>query len=453
MYKHKKKTVLIISMLLFSSIFLVMYTMHPAQAISAETIIWLCSDLHMDLTVNCTTCDGCSPGDSSWGGTYRTRFFDAVNDTNDIDVDYAFCTGDMLSWHDSLGADTDAKCEAAWDDFYSIWDTLNVTDSAVTIGNHDGYFENYSRVSLPGYSYMDIGDASNGGIRVMLMCDEGTIEAWGSGDQTGEGEIYSDQTDYVNSKVTDVYDSLNIFILNHQRLQYNGLYYGTESWYTKQQSGTSIESYMSNWQSAGHPYDLYAYGHVHASCITNSSSEYLTGQYLGGQQLLVGGMCVHGTACPGYFTDHAPCSRYLYLTEGSTTVTVKSYNHISNGFDESKTFTFELEYEWDDGVDEGASVGVPEFISINGGVNGTSTTDSTPAIVWELELNVTQYHLQIATDSEFTSLVVNLSDINELNYPTHYSETNNTVVFVLPDVNQLSVHRSYYFRVRAKGDR
>jgi len=89
-----------------------------------------------------------------------------------------------------------------------------------------------------------------------------------------------------------------------------------------------------------------------------------------------------------------------------------------------------------------------QFIDINGGTNGTTIYDSTPVFNWTSINNAIQYHLQVATDSTFTNLVVNISNINEVNYPTEYDEGTN-VSFILPDANALSTYDTYYCRVKA----
>jgi len=89
-----------------------------------------------------------------------------------------------------------------------------------------------------------------------------------------------------------------------------------------------------------------------------------------------------------------------------------------------------------------------QFVSIDGGSNGTTIYNSTPVFVWTKADDAIQYHLQISTTSDFSSLTVNLSDINEVNYPSEYYEATN-VTFVLPDSNALPNFGLYYCRVRA----
>jgi len=89
-----------------------------------------------------------------------------------------------------------------------------------------------------------------------------------------------------------------------------------------------------------------------------------------------------------------------------------------------------------------------QFIDINGGTNGTTVYDSTPTFNWTKVDDAIQYHLQVATDTAFTNLVVNLSNISEAVYPLEYSEPAN-VSFILPTANALTTYATYYTRVRA----
>jgi len=89
-----------------------------------------------------------------------------------------------------------------------------------------------------------------------------------------------------------------------------------------------------------------------------------------------------------------------------------------------------------------------EFISIDGGTNGTIIHSPNPTFNWTKIDNTVQYHLQIATDSAFTNLIVNLTNINEVNYPIEYSELV-YVSFTLPNTNTLPAYDKYYCRVRA----
>ena len=92
-----------------------------------------------------------------------------------------------------------------------------------------------------------------------------------------------------------------------------------------------------------------------------------------------------------------------------------------------------------------------QFISISGGINGTIIYNSTPVFNWTIVSNASQYQLQVSTTSSFgvSDLIVNLSNINEINYPTYYDENTTRASFILPIVNALPSYNKYYCRVRA----
>ncbi|GAH46042.1 unnamed protein product, partial [marine sediment metagenome] len=94
----------------------------------------------------------------------------------------------------------------------------------------------------------------------------------------------------------------------------------------------------------------------------------------------------------------------------------------------------------------------PQFISINGRTNGTIIYDSTPTFNWTVVADTIQYWLQIDTEASFSSpWIVNLTDINEANYPSEYDENATRVSFTLPDANSLPNYFDvYYCRVCAK---
>jgi len=90
----------------------------------------------------------------------------------------------------------------------------------------------------------------------------------------------------------------------------------------------------------------------------------------------------------------------------------------------------------------------PQFINIDGRANATTLYNSTPTFNWTIKSGAEKYQLQIATDSAFSSLVVNLEDVCETIYPDEYSEPEN-VSFILPTANALPQYDTYYCRVRA----
>ena len=103
-----------------------------------------------------------------------------------------------------------------------------------------------------------------------------------------------------------------------------------------------------------------------------------------------------------------------------------------------------LGYIWYDQTSDTA----PQFIHIDNGVNMTTVTNSTPTFNWSIVSESSQYWLQISNNDTFLSLVVNLSNITEFNFPSHYSQNATNVSFTLPDEYALPDYKTYYCRVR-----
>ena len=89
------------------------------------------------------------------------------------------------------------------------------------------------------------------------------------------------------------------------------------------------------------------------------------------------------------------------------------------------------------------------FIDINDGVNGTSIYYNTPTFNWTAVSNASEYSLQIANDSGFTDLVVDITDINQFTYPSNCAISATEVTFTLPNEYALTDYKTYYCKVRS----
>lgn len=90
-----------------------------------------------------------------------------------------------------------------------------------------------------------------------------------------------------------------------------------------------------------------------------------------------------------------------------------------------------------------------QFISIDNGMNGTTVYNATPIFVWSKLVNAVQYWLQIANDSSFTDLVINISNVNRENYHSECTETTRKILFTIPGSDELMLYQTYYCRVKA----
>ena len=110
------------------------------------------------------------------------------------------------------------------------------------------------------------------------------------------------------------------------------------------------------------------------------------------------------------------------------------------------TFNVEWITQGGDWIDE-ADATPPQITSFNSGSNGSFFHTGTPAIKWTLEANAVSFHLQASTDNTFSSIVIDISDINEYIFPSHYSENLTHATFILPSEYRIANVNSYYWRV------
>lgn len=89
----------------------------------------------------------------------------------------------------------------------------------------------------------------------------------------------------------------------------------------------------------------------------------------------------------------------------------------------------------------------PTILSIDYFSNQSTSYNKTPPLNWTVVPNASEYRLQLATDSSFSNIVVDIADINAMNYPSYYSQNETRVTFILPPEYQLENLDDYYMRV------
>lgn len=129
----------------------------------------------------------------------------------------------------------------------------------------------------------------------------------------------------------------------------------------------------------------------------------------------------------------------VLIDDAEKNVSVNAYNSL----EEHQKYKFDSQGEGEEYYTQSPA----EFISIDGDGNRTTVHTATPTFNWTVDANTSQYWLQIATDSLFANLAVNLTDINEFNYPTYYDENSTRVSFTLPNENSLIANNTYYCKV------
>jgi len=103
-----------------------------------------------------------------------------------------------------------------------------------------------------------------------------------------------------------------------------------------------------------------------------------------------------------------------------------------------------------DGGDESDPVDTnTSFNLINNMSNNSATSEQLYLFNWSVVDNASYYNLQLANDSGFSDVFLDLSLINESNYGVNYSEAGDDVEFILPSVYRKDWYGDYYCRVRA----
>jgi hypothetical protein len=402
-----------LTVLFFLAILSSMFT-NTTQADASVITIWLSSDAHIGYNN---------------GFDY---FYDSINDTNSLGgVDYAFHVGDAIQ---GLGApDMDSDWETQWNAYYDAMDNCTCTYYNLSIGNHEKddwdappiYFRGDTS-HYGNYTY-DVGN-----IRFIM------VGGWNPTDSS-----YSTQRPWVASEVSDaISNSKNVIILSHYAI-YDTTHNSSQA--------THYFSDYNNWI----PFidgNVSAFLHGHKHIGHHASNAFVTKHNC--FHMNVGCQSRHG----GFESETE--SRYFYFTDGSKTVTVKSYNHDDNNWQPAFETTFDLKFDF---LAPESSPPSNSFEDINEQTNFTELTtgyrwgnatqyDSLDFVSDDNAgefLSLEYYNWQIANDSDFTDVFVDETGINS-SYSGTYSQddTNNTWYAYLDYL--ITTHGVEYHRYRAR---
>lgn len=162
----------------------------------------------------------------------------------------------------------------------------------------------------------------------------------------------------------------------------------------------------------------------------NNGNEYAVGDDVNGQDWECSNTAEHKTV---YFPRKDPYHLYLFYESQCSdhTQVGTAYTTVYGVLDESS----------DDGDDI-------SFNYINGQMNNTISYSVISSFNWTKVANTTYYQLQVANDSAFTDVFLNLS-VNATNFPGNYTEGDDYVLFTLPEEYRKTWDGDYYFRVRS----
>ena len=138
-------------------------------------------------------------------------------------------------------------------------------------------------------------------------------------------------------------------------------------------------------------------------------------------------------------------STNIYPTWGSNTLTDIPSGDFKLNFSFDGTGSGEL-YSYSLDEYEIPVYDYPQFVEIEGKANVSNIYVTQPLICWSKVNNVSEYVLEIDDNSDFSSPIVNITDINVYNYPAYYSVDGNKICFELP----IKITKNYYYmRVKA----
>ena len=141
--------------------------------------------------------------------------------------------------------------------------------------------------------------------------------------------------------------------------------------------------------------------------------------------------------------------RYSHLDRLKNNTIIGCYEYAGGDDNVDNIRVIQCNLEWitqgADFVDE--DVESTGFASINDVANNSFTSIKTRSFNWSIDDDALCYQLQIATDSGFSNIVLNLNDINETNYAGDYDEKGNYVEF---DYNTPVAYGFKYYRVRPR---
>ena len=435
--------IVVITLLLVSSI----YFIPTSEGVETEYTIWLSTDAQIRQS----------------GGVWSKNYWiAAVQDANDnFNVDVAFHIGDELMGY-TAGTPTGDYAEiiSSWADFHTSFNNINVNYyKNYTIGNHetsplfitevfDGktyrtgncwQWDNISGrldddvIPYGNYTYQF------GNILFIVL---GT-EAEQSGPPAAM--MYRRQLEWFNTTVQANSDK-NIVVLNHIPLYPTVAWHATPPPYAGM--NVSENAYFRNViENESDNVVAYFCGHWH---YTQAHSGMVVNKSWGNG---AHGFTIFSNAGSINNDGGSSDSQFLYVKEGNQTATIRARDHDSetwidiNGASApaSTYYPFSLKYSFtmDEEVEE------IEFISIDDGTNGTTINSINPTFNYTLIADTSEDWLQFANDSAFTDLVVNITDINEYNYPSEYDANETRVSFTLPVANSLQViDKTYYCRVQ-----
>jgi len=403
------------------------------KVIKDELVFWITTDHHV--------------GRDAYPGTNEQACADAIDDAENLyDWDYNICIGDY-------GENEDQQDFEDMDKFNEIWyrnHSMRLQKGFVftNIGNHE--FNTSGTVSYAN-EYIDrihkfwINSSAGYNTESMMY----TVQIHNilliflpenyTNDPDYDRSFYDDCKQWFDDIVANNQDKI-IIVFSHFPI-YDTTDGGAQNSWSDNDYLRPINCF--NDTLVNYDVDLWIHGHLHGSDKSNKWGVYISGSKKPTFIFNAGAIRKDGTWGPSE-------SWFLIFHNNSNVVTLRYRDHTNHEwggtycpsyYNITLSHAVDLSFSNEDNE--------IEIVSINGDATSpVELTNGTPLFNWTKVDNAVKYWLQIDNNNDFSSPEVNLTDINETNYPSEYTEKGNYVEFLLPSANELS-YGTYYVRVRA----
>lgn len=266
-----------------------------------------------------------------------------------------------------------------------------------------------------------------------------------------------------------------VITCTHHQLYYAGLsYYGSlvRTKFVREHDSdgffpTNYTKYMNVTEGHEKACDIWTFGHMHGvdtgTAFINASDTNYNGYELNCTFFF--SSSIYADSQGGIFSGDPEAHTFLLtFSNNSDTVQMGDFDHThdlwDSGYIGNKTLYLHHPFILQETSSESNQTNNKmQFIEIGGGTNGTVVTSSTPTFNWTnisqtqgYWYDVISYRLRIANDSNFTDIVVDLSNITKKNtYLSSYIVDNSTTIsFTLPAKYALEKSKTYYCDVRSQ---
>jgi len=404
------------------------------EVIKNDLVIWITTDHHV--------------GRDPYPGVNEQACIDAIQDAENLYAwDYNVCLGDYGENENGQDFADMSNWSEIWYRNYSM--RLQKGFVFTEIGNHEfnttgdiSYANEYiDRIhkfwvnSSAGYNTESMAYTVQIHNILFIFLPENYTN-----DPDYDRSFYSDMQQWFDNVVASNQDK-NIIVFSHFPI-----YGTTDGGY---QNSWSDNDYLRpidcfNNTFANYNIDLWVHGHLHGSDKSNKWGVYISGSKKPTFIFNAGAIRNNGV--------WQPAEDWFLIFHNNSNVVTLRYHDVSHhewgGTYCPSYYNITLSYPVDLSPVSSSSSDI-QIVSIDNQTSSPAEIHTgTPTFNWTKITGATKYWLQIDDNNDFSSPEVNLSDINETNYPDEYTEKGAYIEFHLPDSEMLD-YGTYWVRARA----